>query len=199
MLMSKILHAITTLAVETTLPLRTTKQWTQAMAREELPKFTGIELAAEVAKVQEEMGRELRAVILEKRVESEKLAKEVQGVKSKVKEKLVLTHRYPDTCDQDFGHQSSGSTRSASSSISSPSFSTVTTFCDNCQKKGHGMGECWEFDTEEKQKALKNLRKHKCNRCGKFGHHENSCWDAFPEKKVAAMQWKANRDAQLQN
>jgi hypothetical protein len=196
MLIGKVLHAITTLAMETTLPPETTKQWTQAVTRAELPKFTGVELAVEVAKCQENMGRTLRAVIFEKKAQSQKLVQDGKDEESKEREKLVLAHQYPNACGQDFGLPSPQSTHSSSPSISSVSFSTVTTVCDNCHKRGHDMGECWEFDPEEKKKALKTLKKHQCNRCKKYGHHENSCWEAFPEKRATAMQWTAQRNAQ---
>jgi len=194
--MSKILHAITTTSIESQLPYEIAKQWVEAIGRDELPKFTGLDLVAEIKKIIEEMREQLLEAIAQRKKQKSQLEKraiESQIKDSKKGEKLVWQHQYPEAWDGGLRHQSPESSRSPSPSLSSPSYSTVTTFCDNCQKKGHGMGECWEFDPEEKEKAIKTLRAHKCNRCGKFGHHENSCWEAFPEKKAAALKWRAQR------
>lgn len=194
MLMSKILHAVTTMAVEAMLPYDIAKRWIQAIARDELPKFTGLELIAEVGKFVEEMREQLPGVNVEKEKRKIQLDKVVKDWEPKQKEKLLSPPQYPEACDEVSKHQSLDSpflTRAFTPSFASPSFSTVTTVCDNCKKRGHDIGDCWQLDPEQKSKALKTLRKHKCNRCGKFGHHENGCWDAFPEKRAAAMKWRA--------
>ena len=83
-------------------------------------------------------------------------------------------------------------------SYSTPSFKTLETICDNCERPGHEMEECWEIHPELRRQAYKNLKNHVCNRCKKVGHHENSCFETIPEKRAAYLKWKSEREAKAQ-
>jgi hypothetical protein len=163
------------------------------------------ELKQEAArkKVEEKKKRENELAIFKKRQEQE-LVELQESHKREFEEKqkaleIRSVWNFSGLLDSNEKPATSSTSPASPVSYSTPSFKTVVTICDYCEREGHDMEQCWELHPELKRAALKNLKTHICNRCKRVGHHENSCFVAFPEKREAFLKWRAGRGGRAQN